>query len=269
MDVGPQDFCDQIQQECADLFCSPMCRNNTWDCDVTFDGDFATEKTAGSKEALCGEFLAYGCAQVLDCCPDDARLFDFVENQVFQDDYPNPKLPIKSCFYDPKANPDPEPGLCQKCKDNVHVTVTTKVCPYPAVTPPPALLLINEHTTRLPMEDEETINQLLDKIQQDQIALNRAHQLWMQKQNVETVPHWESLLQVQDRNSIIPIWPMDWPGEAAFKSLKERCDKLLTKVTGVESKLQTSLSSSLCICAGCCKGDCYYPVTEYMGDPTQ
>jgi hypothetical protein len=118
-----------------------MCKSNTWKCTPTWGSSFAKEKNDPNKKydvALCSEFVSYGCQKVLDCCPDDSRLFDFVENNVFGNDFPTPNLPTPSCT---EMIPDPKQegafdSACGVCKDGgkgvkLEFAAADKLCPYP------------------------------------------------------------------------------------------------------------------------------------------
>lgn len=126
---GPKGFCTAVLSVCRRLFCSPMCRRNTWKCAVEF-GALAKEAADPTYEkALCAQFIAHGCSSVMDCCKDDRLLYDYVENYAYFGSYPNPRFPTPSCIQGPNAD------LCAKCKANVKVKVEAQVapnrCPYP------------------------------------------------------------------------------------------------------------------------------------------
>jgi hypothetical protein len=131
-DGGPKAFCDAITRECSDLFCNPMCERNSFTVAVTFGSGFGQEKKAHTGEALVAEFVAHACSAMLGCCADDARLFDYVENNVFQNDYPRPHLPSASCAHDP-LDKAAASALCSKCKSAVTVKVEPAECTYPVV----------------------------------------------------------------------------------------------------------------------------------------
>lgn len=52
----------------------------------------------------------------------------------------------------------------------------------------------------------------------------------------------------------------DIPGQPAFKGLQERCEKLLDKVKAQKDSMQSQFKEKLCACAGCCEGECFFPV---------
>jgi hypothetical protein len=122
---GPDEFCTDIKTECTELFCSPLCRRNTWKCSIDF-GSFSPEAGDASYEgALCAQFIAEGCANDLQCCAEDWKLWDYIENHAYYDQYPNPRMPTPSCLE------GPTPALCGKCKGAVKVTLEELECPYP------------------------------------------------------------------------------------------------------------------------------------------
>lgn len=124
---GPAEFCTNTKNECAALFCSPMCRRNTWKCEVKFSGSMTLEQQNPLiSEALCGEFKAQGCSKILDCCADNDELFDYVENFAFQKAFPEPLFPTPSCLDGPKAD------LCSACKSGAKVVLTPHECPFPS-----------------------------------------------------------------------------------------------------------------------------------------
>jgi len=124
---GPKDFCDDIKKQCSELFCSPMCRRNTWTCNVTF-GKLEKEnaKKADYTHALCAEFAAEFCTHTLQCCQDDDLLFDWIENEVFGDHYPKAFLPSPSCI-----KTDGGTDMCTTCQKNVKVQMKAGKCPFP------------------------------------------------------------------------------------------------------------------------------------------
>jgi hypothetical protein len=72
----------------------------------------------------------------------------------------------------------------------------------------------------------------------------------------------DEFVYLQD-NGLLELSEKEFPGPAAFKSLKERCDKLEEKVKAWAIKADAT-PDKICSCVGCCKGDCFYPVTEQI-----
>jgi len=117
------DFCKTAKDECAKIFCLPLCRRITWKCDVEF-GELEEAKSRSFKEALCGQFKAQGCVKTLGCCAEDELLYQFIDEYTFQDQYPDPLLPSPSCVQGPSEE------LCAKCNANVKVKLTPGECPF-------------------------------------------------------------------------------------------------------------------------------------------
>lgn len=203
---GPAEFCDKVSKECADIFCTPMCRKNTWACEVKFSGEMKEE--AGAElapkisEALCGEFKAQGCSKIFDCCQDNEELYDYVENEAFQRQVPEALFPTPSCLEGPTEK------LCSACKAGAKVELKPHECPYPSP----------------------------------------------EGGSGDAEPKTYATAKGSDGK--------EFPGVNAHKGLQERCLKLEDKVKEKFSSMTTTFQDNLCMCMGCCEGECFFPVTE-------
>ena len=111
----------------------PICMRMTWSCSIDWSSSqLVTERNDHAKydKALCSEFLAQGCSKILGCCPEDDFLLDYVENNIYQNDFPKPLLPSPSCPHDPKNIKDAQ-DLCKKCKGMKVKLKAESRCKFP------------------------------------------------------------------------------------------------------------------------------------------
>jgi len=161
---------------------------------------------------------------------------------VYTNKYPHPLLPTPSCFVDPEDT-DKAKKICDTCKSQVKVEVLPKVCPFPQVESGggggSSFLAVAE---KAETEAERTARgaemKRLDAMTADELFLE-----------IESLPGGGGS-------------DPDFPGPAAFKSLKERCEKLQDKVKSKFGDMKQAFTDKLCSCTGCCSGDCFFPVTE-------
>lgn len=79
------------------------------------------------QKALTSQFVSWACAKKMQCC-DTKLMVDWVENHVYQDQYPNPLIPVRSCKHDPDVQASSQ-ELCNECKSAVKVKVKPLECP--------------------------------------------------------------------------------------------------------------------------------------------
>lgn len=126
---GPGEFCEGANKACGEIFCYPFCLRQTWTCKVDFG---SMEKEAEDErygKALCGQFMAQGCAEMLQCCDNDEKLYQWVEDHVWSTGAPGQPTPF--CEHDPKT--DEGGKLCGKCNGEVNVELEAQDCPYPDI----------------------------------------------------------------------------------------------------------------------------------------
>ncbi len=145
---GPGGFCKAVNTMCGDLFCNPLCRQQTWKCDVKW-GKFKKEKGDSSySKALCAQFIAYGCQKMMKCCPKNDALLDYVENWAFAYGQ-EPRYPSPSCISGPSGK------LCGQCKGAVKVKLKALKCKYPSAVPKRKLLSVDEEVWDEENEEHE------------------------------------------------------------------------------------------------------------------
>ena len=67
------DMDEEEQLECANLFCHPMCTENTITCEFEFKGPFSESSDSKFTTALCRQIIAYACAKN-ECCAEPMDL---------------------------------------------------------------------------------------------------------------------------------------------------------------------------------------------------
>ena len=130
------DMDEEEQLECANLFCHPMCTENTITCEFEFKGPFAESSDSKFATALCRQIIAYACAKN-ECCvePTDLKketgkqrvfspLIDWVEEGMYgQDDDMRPLVPLPYCRDINSLNKEAADIRCATCKKFLSVRV--------------------------------------------------------------------------------------------------------------------------------------------------
>jgi hypothetical protein len=120
----------EAETECKKLFCNPLCLTSTWACDIVAKGIFKVAEKSPFKEALCAQFIAWGCSDdsgpTAKCCDfKDEMLYRWVEDFMYGNDFPQSHLPMGVCTHDMEDKEKSE-LFCAKCKANVVVTLKNR-----------------------------------------------------------------------------------------------------------------------------------------------
>lgn len=122
-------MCDEVKKECANMFCHPMCTENTLSCDIEFTGEFANASTPAFVTALCRQLIAFVCYDS-KCCekPEGldkhSLLVDWVEEAVYGEDSMNPLIPLPFCRFN-HLDDAAQDLKCDQCKANIKLSITT------------------------------------------------------------------------------------------------------------------------------------------------
>jgi len=276
---GPSDFCQKATKACTDHFCYPLCRHITWRCSVDF-GELVEEsaRKLEYEKALCHEFKAHGCAQMVKCCQEDQLNYDFVENGVYQRQYPDPLLPSAQCL-------SPSDERCSQCQASVKVSLKPGACDFPLVD--------GDEDARMP-DPEEAAGEFIAL--RARLRRLRRQAPWEDKFTPpnEDSPHnqneyrraFDDPLSQETRHSFRPIekvktleslgieegmkeplcsptnWPKGYTGCSQNKAFQERCSALLQKMEPELPAMEAEFTEKACQCLGCCPGGCYYEIIE-------
>ena len=121
----------EAKTECQKMFCDPLCLESTWACDIVANGIFKVASRSPFKDALCAQFIAWGCSDdsgpTAKCCDyKDEMLYRWVEDRLYGDDFPQVHLPMGICTHDP-TDKDKSDLFCARCKANVVVTLKNRL----------------------------------------------------------------------------------------------------------------------------------------------
>ena len=120
----------EAEKECKKMYCNPLCLESTWECAIVSKDIFKVASVSPYKEALCAQFIAWGCSDdsgpTASCCDlKDEMLYRWVEDRLYGDDYPQAHLPMQVCTHDP-TDKEKSDLFCSKCKANVVVTLKNR-----------------------------------------------------------------------------------------------------------------------------------------------
>lgn len=127
----PEDLADmkvEAQVECENLFCHPMCTENTLTCDVEFKGPFRNHSDPLYATALCRQIIAFACTKN-ECCkakskPEDhSPLEDWVERAAYGDGGMTPLVPLPYCRGINSLNKQAADYKCAMCKKYLSIRV--------------------------------------------------------------------------------------------------------------------------------------------------
>jgi len=120
-------LCKNILRQCAESFCNPICLRMGWEILIDVDCGRTPgwrgcrafqEQMHKSQRAISAQFQAHVCSQDLDCCRNETRLVNWVEDHVYADLYPNSHLPLQACA---EGAASAKVDVCAMC--NAAVTV--------------------------------------------------------------------------------------------------------------------------------------------------
>merc|ERR1711871_1611336 len=99
-------------------------------CSGAFKG--CAEVDDSVKDALGAMFKGWGCVDALECCEDDSRLHEWVQDNFYGDAYPNSPVPLKSCIIplqgDPKEIAKARKKSCDDCKASMKIKLDQGKC---------------------------------------------------------------------------------------------------------------------------------------------
>lgn len=256
-------WCEQMESECKDMFCSTLCMKQTFICEVKLDslisqqlGESASEmvnRKHKTEDVICREYIAGACNE-LDCCPMDeyciwygkctntcnSKLVDYIENYSFQDEYPQSIFPLKECLHD-VLDIQASEVTCKVCKSkaaSIKPSIKIKPCTFPETDTAPAALIELEsgdntrwtgNSFSIPFRVHET-----DPIR----------------------------FQSRSAESSTPP-PILLPGLPTHSTLAERCEALHEVASSKIAAWIENIPNLVCNCGGCCDealGDCHIPV---------
>jgi hypothetical protein len=122
------------QKECKKLICNPLCLRYTWDVKIEASGeDEIFNNHVNSPHVsnnLGAQFRAHACAKTLGCCPEDDKLWEWVENRAFASAFPEAGFPIQPCRL--WADEEQRGKMCDMCKASLKVIPSLKdgACDY-------------------------------------------------------------------------------------------------------------------------------------------
>lgn len=102
----PDNFkpCGSWTSTCHKIFCAPLCLRLLWEVKVEAAGGSPEFQQAMEsdmvKRGLEAYFLAYGCQDLLGCCPKGDMINNWAEQRVYQGMYPQP-AGLATCINEP------------------------------------------------------------------------------------------------------------------------------------------------------------------------
>lgn len=126
---GETNMCKASKTCCENDFCSPICLNLAWKCDIeSGKGDsaraFGDLVTPQEKAALCAQVIAQACTKIFKCCDPAESVQDWLEGRVYSEETGAPLLPWGACEHD--AGDEKASKLaCSKCKGAVSLKLTS------------------------------------------------------------------------------------------------------------------------------------------------
>jgi hypothetical protein len=274
-----------IKKMCCALYCHSMCTKLTWKVKVeatgpgptgAFKSEVENEKV---QKALKAQFIVYGCSEEkFDCCVSK-DMWDYVENNVYQDQFPVPLIPIRACLHDPE-NEEEGAQFCSKCKSAVKVTLESLECPeelrqpdsesgFLEVAQSYASLSRRAHTPSS-FRDMAALETAAALHKPPALGVNARGDLQFEfssplRPGRDSARQAQGIMQARFEQvaggvASAPGGKYD-VGPPAHKSFYERCSKLAAKIKAKLSALESEFQKRVCGCLGCCKELCYYPTT--------
>eukprot|EP00743_Colponemidia_sp_Colp-15_P007890 GILK01008545.1.p1 GENE.GILK01008545.1~~GILK01008545.1.p1 ORF type:complete len:413 (-),score=63.85 GILK01008545.1:86-1324(-) len=262
---GYEQLCDRIEIQCRKLMCKPLCLKLTWGAEVkvsskkckaplkcsAFQQEVQTQKY---QQAIIAELVAQGCVNVAGCCKENGRLLDWVDYNVYGDDFPFPNLPIPSCKHDP-ADVLYAQDLCKACRKAIKVKLHTIDCEnFKAET----------DGKSASSEAAEVLLEMDAQASTRMTAYKEYYDLFLQEQELRS----QLNLKGNDKKKGPPL-AVDKPHiEPAFKSFKERCEVIKDMIETRFTSMIEDFNQRICNCLGCCRDAlCYFPMTEDVDPP--
>jgi hypothetical protein len=125
---GETNMCKASKERCQNDYCSPVCLNLAWKCDIEpgkqeAEKAFASQITPEEKRALCAEVIAEACTKIFECCDRDS-VQDWLESRVYSEKSGAPLLPWGVCEHD-AGDKKASDLACSKCKGSVSLKLTS------------------------------------------------------------------------------------------------------------------------------------------------
>ena len=109
-------MCEGTTKACTDSFCSPLCTQLAWTCDVAVSaGDFGAGVSPAERAALCAQVVGHACGTTFACCAADDALRAWVVARASDEATGAPLLPLAACIHD-SANASEAKRVCNACK---------------------------------------------------------------------------------------------------------------------------------------------------------
>lgn len=259
---GPVEWCNNMKEQCSAFFCDPFCKKSTWRCKLSLNGPLMSDgKDEAINTAVCSEFIAQGCSKILKCCPENEQLYAFVENGVYQDQFPEPLLPSPFCKHDTTdlALGNQKCNACKNSQSSIKIEVAEE-CPFPEPTS-------KSSKGKKGRKGFKKKSKRRSKFLELSTSMN-AIQHEPTGRTIEIPVHFKGILEnaaLLEQESSRPRKGIQlrspFPGLPVYANLQDRCTRVLQIVKSKKTTLEKEFQRNLCSCLGCCPGGCPYPVT--------